>query len=63
MSFPKGEVSVPCPPFSVSAAPLCCCLPDITLGVGGGGLVYVGDLGVWGSGLVVGALACLPEEV
>ena len=61
--FPQGGTVVPCPPFSVSAVPLCCRIPDITLGVGGGGMVDAGGLGVWGSGLVVGALECLPEEV
>ena len=63
VSFTQGGTCVPCPPFSVSAVSLCCRIPDITLGVVGGGLVDAGDLGVWGSGLVVGALACLPEEV
>ena len=59
----KGGHVYHVPPLSVSAVPLCCRIPDITLGVGGGGMVDAGGLGVWGSGLVVGALACLPEEV
>ena len=63
MSFLKGGAGVPCPTFSVSATPLCCRIPAMQLGVGGGRRVYAGDLGIWGSGLVVGALACLPEEV
>ena len=55
VSFSQGGVGVPCPPFSVSAAPLCCRLPSLPLVDGVGGQVYAGEWGVWGSGLVCGS--------
>ena len=43
VSFPQGGTGVPCPPFSVSSAPLCCPLPALPLVVFGGGWLYEGD--------------------
>ena len=43
VSFSQGVAGVPCPPFSVSATPLFCRLPDLPFVVGGDGRVYTGD--------------------
>ena len=46
MSYSQGGPGVPCPPFSVYTAPLCCHLPALILVGDGGGLLYSGELAV-----------------
>ena len=43
VSFSQGGTGVPCPPFSESAAPLCCRLHSPLLVFDGDGQVFLGE--------------------
>ena len=61
VSFFQGGTGVTCTPLSVFLVPLLCRLTAFPVVVVGGGQVYACYWGVGGSGLVVRAVACLPE--
>ena len=53
--FSQEGTSVPCHPFSVSASPLCCHIPDLILVVGGCGRMYLGEMRCLGEWVVCGS--------
>ena len=55
VSFYQGGTGVPCTPFCVSAAPLCCHLPALLLVGGDRGMVYSGEMRCLGEWVVCGS--------